>query len=101
MRADWSRILAIPFKAETKLYRLTLKLAAQQLNCKQTTNLTSGKWLVIDLELCFCQEFVILIRKLCVDLGSGLEEADKLISNVTVTLTDTRSQREVRDVMFP
>lgn len=56
---------------------------------------------MIDLELCFCQECVTLIRKLCVDLGSGLEEADKLISNVTVSLTDARSQREVRDVMFP
>ncbi|KAK3531219.1 hypothetical protein QTP70_015245 [Hemibagrus guttatus] len=40
------------------------------------------------------QECVTLIRKLCVDLGSGLEEADKLISNVTVPLTDTRSERE-------
>lgn len=36
-----------------------------------------------------------LIRKLCVDLGSGLEEADKLISHVAVTLTDVHSDREV------
>ncbi|KAM9469391.1 uncharacterized protein Hap1MRO34_013853 [Clarias gariepinus] len=40
------------------------------------------------------QECVTLIRKLCVDLGSGLEEADKLISNVTLTLTDAHSERE-------
>ncbi|MCJ8740288.1 hypothetical protein PDJAM_G00057180 [Pangasius djambal] len=40
------------------------------------------------------QECVTLIRKQCVDLGSGLEEADKLISNVTVTLTDIHSERE-------
>lgn len=39
-----------------------------------------------------------LIRKLCLDLGSGIEEADKLISSVTVTLTDTHSEREVRKV---
>lgn len=38
-----------------------------------------------------------LIQKLCVDLGSGLEEADKLISSVTVALTDTHSEREVRE----
>lgn len=41
-----------------------------------------------------------LIRKLCVDLGTGLEEADKLISNVTVTLTNAHSEREVREVML-
>ncbi|TSN03394.1 Lysosomal thioesterase PPT2-A [Bagarius yarrelli] len=41
------------------------------------------------------QECVTLIRKLCVDLGSGLEEADKLISSVTAVLTDTHSEREV------
>lgn len=40
------------------------------------------------------QECVTLIRKLCVDLGSGMEEADKLISSVTVALTDTHSERE-------
>ncbi|GAA6102957.1 uncharacterized protein si:ch73-95l15.5 [Tachysurus ichikawai] len=40
------------------------------------------------------QECMTLIRKLCVDLGSGLEEADKLIGRVTVTLTDARSERE-------
>lgn len=39
-----------------------------------------------------------MIQKLCMDLGSGLEEADKLISNVTVTLTDTRSEQEVKAV---
>lgn len=39
-----------------------------------------------------------LIQKLCVDLGTGLEETDKLISNVTVTLSDTHSEREVREM---
>ncbi|KAL6471502.1 hypothetical protein MHYP_G00201520 [Metynnis hypsauchen] len=38
------------------------------------------------------QECVTLIRKLCVELGAGLEEADKLIRKVT--LTETRSECE-------
>ncbi|XP_036420316.1 uncharacterized protein si:ch73-95l15.5 [Colossoma macropomum] len=40
------------------------------------------------------QDCVTLIRKLCVELGAGLEEADKLISKVTVSLTETRSECE-------
>ncbi|KAF7700254.1 uncharacterized protein si:ch73-95l15.5 [Silurus meridionalis] len=40
------------------------------------------------------QECVALIRKLCLDLGSGLEEADKLISYVTVKLTSSHSDQE-------
>lgn len=53
---------------------------------------------MIDSELSSHQECVTLIQKLCVDLGSGLEEADKLISNVTLILTDAHSEREVREL---
>lgn len=53
---------------------------------------------MIDSELFSLKECVTLIRKLCLDLGSGIEEADKLISSVTVTLTDTHSEQEVRKV---
>ncbi|KAI4884229.1 hypothetical protein NFI96_011604 [Prochilodus magdalenae] len=40
------------------------------------------------------QECALLIRKLCVELGAGLEDADKLISKVTVTLTEKCTERE-------